>query len=85
MDNSQILDLIGIYVWEIEILSFGDQNRKNIKNSRNPFCSTLNFTFFFGVDGLRFTSNLHILEAFKHLRLFDPKSQNMMSLTRLYL
>ena len=57
---------------------------KNIKNPRSPDCSALNFTSF-GVYGLCFTSNVHILEACKHLPLFDPKSWNMTSLKHNFL
>ena len=47
-------------------------------------CSALNFTSF-GVYGLCFASNVHILEACKHLPLFDQKSRNMTSLKRHFL
>ena len=47
-------------------------------------CSALNFTSF-GVYGLCFTSKVHILEAYKYLPLFDPKSRNMTSLKRHFL
>ena len=44
-------------------------------------CCAFNFSSF-GVYGLCFTLNLYILEAFKQLPLFDPKSRNMTSLKR---
>ena len=57
---------------------------RNIKNLRQPDCSAHNFTSF-GAYGLYFASNVHTLEACKHLPLFDPKSRNMTSLKRHFL
>ena len=66
---------------KIQNCEFWGSKLKNIKYWRWPDCSTLNFTPF-GVYGLCFSSNVHILEACKHLPLFDPKSRNMTSLKR---
>ena len=63
---------------------FWESKSRNIKNPRSPDCSTLNSTSF-GVYGLSFTSKVYILEACKHLPLFDPKSRNMTSLKRHFL
>ena len=60
---------------------FWGSKSNNIKNPRKLDCSTLNFTSL-GVSGWWLTSNVHFLEACKHLRRFDPKSQNMTSLKR---
>ena len=74
---------MGNYFGKVESLGFGSQNKKNIKTSRKPFCTALNFTPF-GVFGLHLTSKLNIIAAFKHLPFFNPKWRNMTSLKRYF-
>ena len=62
-----------LFLGKIIFFSFGGHKKKYFKNLRQQFYSAFNFTSF-GVYGWCFTSNLHNLEAFKHLLLFDPKS-----------
>ena len=57
---------------------------ENFQNPRWPFCRGLNITSL-DVYGLRFTSNMYVLEAFKHSPLFDPKWRNMTSLKHYFL
>ena len=73
--NSKSLVLISIYFWKSKFWVLGSKSKK----TTYPDCKAPNFRSF-GVYGLCFTSNLHILEACKHLPLFDPKSRSMTSL-----
>ena len=80
------LEKLGFYrqlFFEKKLLIWRSKS-KNIKNLKQPDCSTLNFTSFRAYV-LCFTSNVHILEFYKHLQLFDPKSWNMTSLKRYFL
>ena len=61
------------------ISSFWCQNLKKSLNPRWLFCVALNFTSL-SIFGLRFASNLYILETFEHLLMFDPKWRYITSL-----
>ena len=68
----KILDFACIYFWKKENFEFlVSKFEKIYLKRRELLCGALNFTSL-GAFGLRFASNLHILEAFEHLLMFDP-------------
>ena len=72
------------FICENQNLEFWGSIGKISKRFRSPFCRAFNYTFL-SVSGLQFASNLYILEAFKHVPLFDKKRPNMTSLRRHFL
>ena len=84
-DKSHILDMMGIYFWKIGILYLGGKLEKNMEKIRDSRFVDRSISRFFCVFGLRFASNLYILEAFKHLPPFEPKWRNMTSLKHHFL
>ena len=77
LDNSKIIVFRNIYFGKIKILILGGPNFKISKIRDIQIVGR--FTSF-GVYGLCFATNVHILEACNDFPLFDPKSRNMTSL-----